>query len=125
MLRRMGGRPKWVLTASLTLICVFHSFAAELKRVTPDEAMKAVTFKTQPAYHGTAASQFKLTGSVNVDVIIAEDGTVEAVTVVKGNPVLGKLATDSIKKWRFTPFTAGGKAVKVTSEFVILFKGEA
>jgi outer membrane biosynthesis protein TonB len=44
---------------------------------------------------------------------------------VKGNPVLGKLATESIKKWKFTPFTASGKAIKVTSQFIILFTGEA
>ncbi len=120
MLRHIWGPVKWVLTRSLTLICVSYLLAADVKRVPQDEALKAVTSKTKPAYNGIA-SQLKLSGSVDLDVIIAEDGTVETVTVVRGNPILAKLATDAIKQWKFIPFKADGKAIKVVSEIVMQF----
>jgi len=67
----------------------------------------------------------RLSGPVGLDVVIAEDGTVEAVTLVSGNPVLGKMAMEAIKKWRFTPFKSDGKAIKVIGQITITFNYEA
>ena len=43
MLRHIWGPVKWVLTRSITLICVSYLLAADVKRVPQDEALKAVT----------------------------------------------------------------------------------
>ena len=120
MPRRIFGPVQRVLTASLTLICISCLLAADVKRVPAEEAMKAVTSKTKPVYNG-AAQQLKLSGAVGLEVVIAEDGTVETVTVLRGNPILAKLATDAMKQWRFTPFKSDGKAIKVVTEIVIQF----
>jgi len=91
-----------------------------MKRVSTQEAMRAVSFKTVPEY-GSIAKQLRLSGPVGLDVVIAEDGTVETVTLVSGNPVLGKMAMEAIKKWKFTPFKSDGKAIKVVGQIIVTF----
>ncbi len=113
-----------VVIGSLTLICVSCLLAADMKRVAPDEAMRAVASKTKPEY-SVIAKQLKLSGSVGLDVVIAEDGTVETVTVVRGNPILAKLAAEAMRQWKFIPFKSDGKAIKVISEIVIQFNYSA
>jgi len=101
-------------------ICATCLLGADLPRVSPDDAIKAVTTKTNPEY-GMIAKQLKLSGPVGLDVVIAEDGTVGTITVVRGNPVLAKQAVESVKKWKFIPFKSDGKAIRVISEIVIQF----
>jgi len=120
MRRHICNPAKKVLIGSLALICVSCLLAADVKRVSTEEAMKAVTSKTKPEYD-IIAKQLKLSGSVSLDVTVAEDGTVETVAVVSGNPVLARLATAAMKQWKFTPFKSDGKAIKVVSEIVMKF----
>ena len=124
ILRRICGPMKWALAGSLTLMWVSCLLAADVKRVPPDDAMKAVTSRTKPEYNGVAR-QLRLSGSVALDVVIAEDGTVETVDVVRGNPILAKLASDALKQWKFTPFKSDGKAIKVVSELVTQFNNSS
>ena len=118
--RRICSRAKVVLMGSLTLLCVSCLLAQDVKRVPPDLAMKAVTYKTKVLYNDIA-NQLRLSGSVGLDVLIAEDGTGETATLVRGNPILGKLATEAVKHWKFIPFKSDGKAIKVISEIAIQF----
>jgi TonB family protein len=118
--RRCLGYIKSALLCSLVLMFVWCLQAADAKRVRADEALRAVTSRTKPEYNAIAR-QLKLSGEVSVDVIIAEDGSVESASVVRGNPVLGKLAVDAVKQWRFVPFKSDGKTIKVVSEIAIQF----
>ena len=120
MRRRIYDHVKKLLIGSLTLICVSCLLAEEVKRVSSDEAMKAVTSKTKPEYD-IIARKLKLSGSVSLDVTIAENGTVETVVVVNGNPILARLATTAMKRWKFTPFKSDGKAIKVIAEIGVKF----
>jgi TonB family protein len=120
MLRHIRRTARLVLTGSIPLICAACLFAQDMKRVSQDEAMKAVSYKAK-AQESPMAKQLRLSGPVGLDVVIAEDGTVESVTVVSGNPILAKLAVETIKHWKFTPFKSDGKAIKVVSQIVITF----
>ena len=120
MLRRIGCPAKWPRIGALILISVSGLLADDMKRVSTQEAMRAVSFKTVPEY-GSIAKQLRLSGPVGLDVVIAEDGTVETVTLVSGNPVLGKMAMEAIKKWKFTPFKSDGKAIKVVGQIIVTF----
>jgi protein TonB len=67
------------------------------------------------------ARQLKITGEVEVDVVIADNGTVESVKPVSGNPVLTRSATDAVKRWKFKPFQHDGAAAKVETTLKISF----
>ena len=68
------------------------------------------------------ASQLKIEGSVELEVLVGKSGAVEKVSIVSGNPVLTRPAAEAVKKWKFTPFTADGKVVKALVPISMSFK---
>lgn len=68
------------------------------------------------------ARQLKLEGTVELEAIISEQGTVDDVRIVTGNPVLTKAAAQAVKKWKFTPITEGGKPTKAVAPLSLTFK---
>ncbi len=94
-------------------ICAAAGLAQEeIRKVSRNEAMAAAVTKVQPEYP-TIAKQVKVQGAVELEAVVAEDGSVEKVNIVSGNAVLTRPAVDALKKWGFKPFTSGGKPVKV------------
>jgi len=91
------------------------------KKVSKAEAVSAIASKTAPEYP-PVARQLRIEGAVELEATVAEDGTVEDVNIVSGNPVLTKPAAAAVKKWKFTPFTEGGKPVKTIAPIVLTFK---
>jgi TonB family protein len=120
MRRLIGTSASGILACGLTLLSVSCLLAADVKRVSAEEAMKAVTFRVQPAYNKIAID-LRLVGIVGIEVVISEDGSVEKAQVMSGNPVLGAMATEAVRKWKFVPFMSDGKAIKVVSELPITF----
>lgn len=111
-----------VLSAVCAMVFAAPAVAADgaPKKVTMAEAMSAAVVKTPPEFP-PLAKQLKITGSVELDVIIAENGTVESVTPISGNPVLTKPAADAVKRWKFKPFQQDGAAVKAQAALKINF----
>lgn len=91
--------------------------AEDPKRIPADEAMASIVEKVNPEYP-PLARQLKLTGQVEVQATIEEDGAVGDVTAVSGNPVLARAVVDAVKKWKFKPFKS-----KVMSNFTVGFRG--
>jgi protein TonB len=90
------------------------------KKISQAEALSAVVTKVQPEYP-VLARQLKLSGTVEMDVLIGENGSVETVTPISGNPVLTKPAADALKKWKFKPFATDGTPVKAQAALKINF----
>ena len=95
--------------------------AEDAKRVTQAEAVKQALAKPQPDYPAIAR-QLKLEGKVELEASIAEDGSVEAVKILNGNAVLTNAAATAMKRWKFQPFTDGGKSVKAVAVLSFTFK---
>lgn len=91
------------------------------KKVTKSEGMSNATTKVQPDYP-PMARQLKIEGAVELEAVVSEAGTVEKVNIVSGNPVLTRPAAEAVKKWKFSPFTAEGKAVKAVVPVSLSFK---
>ena len=67
--------------------------------------------KVLPPYPSEAASQH-VHGEVAMDVTLNEDGTVQAVKVIEGIPLLNSAATEAVKQWKYRPLTLlNGKLV--------------
>jgi len=63
-----------------------------------------------PPYPAEAASQHAH-GEVAMDVTLNDDGTVQEVKIIDGNPLLNNAATDAVKQWKYRPLTVHGKPV--------------
>lgn len=106
---------------SLALIAVLAVAADGVpKKVTMTDAMGAVVTKVPPEYPALA-KQLKITGAVEIEVLIAENGSVETATPISGNPVLTKPAAEALKKWKFKPFQQDGAPVKAQAALKITF----
>jgi len=66
--------------------------------------------KVLPPYPAEAASQH-VHGDVAMDVTLNDDGTVQEVKVIEGNPLLNSAAADAVKQWKYLPLTVHGKLV--------------
>ena len=91
------------------------------KKLTRAEAESAAVSKVEPEYP-PFARQLKISGEVNLEAVVAENGTVEKVNVVDGNPVLTKAGVEALLKWKFKPVTADGKPVKALAPVSFSFK---
>lgn len=85
------------------------------------DARKAATVKATPEYPATAA-QLRISGRAELEAIIAEDGSVEDVRPVKGNPLLTKAGVAALKKWHFTPFQEDGRPARALVSIGFDFK---
>ncbi len=107
-----------LLLASLAIL----GFGQEAdKKVSKTEALQALVSKVAPEYP-SIAMQLRIEGSVDLEATVTESGSVEKVNIVSGNPVLTKPAVEALKKWKFKPFIADGKPVRVVAPVSINFR---
>ena len=69
-----------------------------------------VISKVMPAYPPEAAKQH-VSGDVTMDVTLKEDGTVDQVSVIDGDPLLTESAVAAVKQWHYKPLVVNGKPV--------------
>ena len=65
------------------------------------ETRKALNNPT-PVYPETAR-QFRLSGVVKVQVLVAPDGQIKDVKVIGGHPVLVSAVQETLKNWKYAP----------------------
>ncbi len=63
-----------------------------------------------PLYPSEAASRH-VHGDVAMDVTLNNDGTVQEVKVIEGNPLLNSAATDAVQQWKYRPLAVHDKLV--------------
>ena len=89
----------------------------------PPKLVKSV----EPVYPVTA-QRLGIGGSITVNALIDEKGSVIDTGILKGiqdDKGLGRAAETAVKKWKFQPARKNGVAVKVWKPFVIAFKADA
>lgn len=89
-------------------------FGQDAIRVAEGAAIKNAVKKVEPEFPAMAR-QLRISGRVQMEVHVDADGNVESVKAVSGNPLLTNSASTALKKWKFNPFTADGKAVKAVA----------
>ncbi len=73
-------------------------------------AVPKLISKVLPAYPPEARQQ-KIRGEVVLDVTLKEDGTVDTINLIDGNPLLAEAATTAVKQWRYQPLLVQGTRV--------------
>jgi TonB family protein len=74
--------------------------------------------RVEPEYP-EAARQQHLEGSVVLEAVVAEDGTVEQLSVISGNSLLASAASNAVRQWQFTPLVQNGEAVRFQTRIKI------
>ena len=117
----MRGFRQIVIIAAAALFVGGSAFSQDTVHVTQAEAIKNAREKVEPEYPAMA-KQLHLEGAVQLEAHIGENGAVEEVKPLTGNAVLMNSAVAAMRKWRFSPFLADGKPVKVIADLSFRFK---
>lgn len=82
--------------------------------------MPAAPQKTGPA--PAAAKEANVTGEVEVEVVIDEQGNAASAKAVSGPDMLRASAVTAARKWKFKPVKVSSKPVKVRAILTFDFK---
>ena len=93
-------------------------------RVSGNIMEKKIVHQVPPVYPPQIGNK-RMTGSVVLRIVIAQDGSVEQVFPVSGAPVLLQAAIDAVKQWRYTPTTLNGQPIKVDTTAEVSFDAAA
>ena len=64
----------------------------------------------------------KIEGPVVLQAVVAEDGTVHDLKVMKGHPLLARAAIQAVSQWRYRPYLLDGQPIRMTIEITLIFK---
>jgi protein TonB len=73
-----------------------------------------------PRYPAIAQAS-RVEGVVILEAVIAEDGSVQDVRVLRSKPLLDDAAVEAVRQWRFTPTLLGGQPVPVVMTVTVSF----
>jgi TonB family protein len=79
------------------------------------ETVEAVVIKKVKPIYPTSAKTMRVSGKVEVRVVISETGRVTDATAISGHNTLRKAAVDAALQWVFKPATLNGIPVKTES----------
>jgi TonB family protein len=74
--------------------------------------------QVQPVNPGHEA---RLAGNVKLAVLIGEDGKVQQIHMIEGNPMLVTAAIEAVKQWEYSPMKVENKPVQVATEVLVKF----
>jgi TonB family protein len=89
-------------------------------RVAPKVEASKLVFQPQPEYPALA-KMGRIQGTVRLDAVIAQDGTVRDLRVISGHPVLVRAALDAVNRWRYQTTLLNGDPVEVVTEIDVNF----
>ena len=88
-------------------------------RVSEGVVMASLIHRVEPIYP-MIAKQIHLEGVVELRAIIARDGTVQQLEVVRGNAILALAARNAVIQWKFRPTLLNGEPIEVDTYFTVI-----
>lgn len=76
--------------------------------------------KVQPVYPAEAR-RMHVEGNVVIDAMVTEQGLVEDLKLVSGDPLLAPAALDAVRRWRYAPYSLNGKPIPKPTRITISF----
>jgi len=82
--------------------------------------MPAKIFDAAPEYP-VSARQARVEGTIEMDILVGPNGTVEETRIIKSIPQLNQAATAAVRQWRYAPTVINGVAVPVRMVVKVTF----
>jgi len=92
-------------------------------QVGPADQQKRLLHAVAPKYPDVARYA-GIQGDVVLRVIIGPDGAVHDVSLLWGEPVLGRAAMEAVEEWRYRPAHIDGWAIRVVTTVTLAFRLE-
>jgi protein TonB len=88
------------------------------------QIQQAVLIYRKDAEYPKIAKQTGAKGTVTLTATIAKDGSIKAVKVVAGHPMLVAAAAEAVKQWRYRPTLLNGQPVESETQVLVNFMGD-
>jgi len=79
-----------------------------------------LVYRVAPKYPKQALRK-KIEGTVELQAVIAKDGSLKELMVISGDPMLASAATEAVQKWRYEPYMLNGEPVEVRTRITVAF----
>lgn len=86
-----------------------------------EETARALAVHTVPPVYPSEALAQRLQGAVVLQAVIARDGSVKDLKILRGYFLLGRAAIAAVKQWRFRPCTLEGHPVETQTVITVNF----
>ena len=70
--------------------------------------VKALVKQTEPIHAPCCADMLHISGTVVLAISVDPQGNVACVQMVSGHPLVIEVAIDSVRQWKFEPYTSQG-----------------
>ena len=80
-----------------------------------------ITRKVQPNYP-PIAKQARIQGTVQLEALIARDGSIQNLRVLDGHPLLAQSAVEAVQQWRYEPTLLNNEPVEVVTIIHVIFR---
>ncbi len=77
--------------------------------------------RVEPVYPEPARQRL-IQGEVTLEAVIGQDGSVQVLKLLSGDPELASSAADAVRQWRFRPYEQQGKAVPFSTRLSVNFR---
>jgi TonB family protein len=84
--------------------------------------VKSNILKKVPPQYPSGAKAANIQGTVVLEAIIAEDGTVESLEAISGPEMLKGAAIDAVKQWVYEPYVLNGRPMRVNTKVYVNFQ---
>jgi periplasmic protein TonB len=78
--------------------------------------------RTPPPVYPLIAQRARISGLVCLEAVIATDGRVLSVHVLKGHPLLVAAAVEAVRTWRYTPPLLNGDPIELVMQVDVTFQ---
>jgi TonB family protein len=87
--------------------------------------VQALVKKTEPIHAPCCADMLHISGTVVLAISVDPQGNVVCVQMVSGHPLIIGVAIDSVRRWRFEPYTSKGIRTNFCGQLAVRFRANA
>lgn len=99
---------------------VSHSRATERRHLSEAVQAAMLIHRVQPIYP-PLATQIRREGRVELRAIIARDGTIQSLEVIRGDPLFIQSALSAVREWHYRPTILDGQPVEVDTQITVIY----
>jgi TonB family protein len=93
----------------------------DLDRLSKEVSKPELIHRVEPVYP-ELAKRARISGNIKLRITIDEEGKVQDIRVIDGNPLLNGAAVEAVQQWRYTPAIQDGKPIPVTTTITLTFR---
>ena len=84
--------------------------------------LKSLLDKTEPIHPPCCAERLHIKGSMVLSIAVGTDGEVTCVEYVSGHPLIIGVTIDSVRQWRFRPYSVKGLKRKFCGSITLRYE---